>query len=106
MPTYFPRQNQLFQQPNSFYSPPFKITKPKPAGASSMVHGHQVLFPERDLYMSLALSKLAALKFRLVTISAADNVERISPLGSLADRKCEMNIKAPGKLKSLLISGV
>ena len=71
-----------------------------------MFHGYHIPSPVRDLYIPLALSKSAALNFNLARTSVADNVERISPLGSLADRKCEINITAPGKLKSLLTIGV
>jgi len=55
--------------------------------------------------MLLALSKSAAFIFSLSTTSPADSVERMSPLGSLADKKCETNIIAPGALKLLSMSG-
>ena len=66
----------------------------------------QMLFRARDLYIFLALLKSVDVKFSLAKTSEAIKVERISPLGSLADKKCEMNIKAPAKLKSLSKSGV
>jgi len=66
----------------------------------------QMLFRARDLYIFLALLKSADVKFSLAKTSEAIKVERISPLGSLADKKCEMNIIAPAKLKSLSKSGV
>ncbi len=69
---------------------------------SSLAQGRRV----RALYIFLAVSKSSGVRLRLSRILLAERVEMISPLGSLAERKCAMKITAPGKLKSLSSKGV